>query len=198
MANIEKLVPFILKWESGTTDKKLTGEQLFEKAKKKGFSDDKDDDGGATMCGVTIETYKAYCRKKGYPVPTVERLKNISYKDWLAILKTMYWDRWKADLIQSQSIANLLVDWVWSSGKYGITWPQSYLGVTTDGIAGRKTLSALDAACNSKGSQAVFKGLTDKHLAYVDWMIVRDPKKKKFRNGWLNRINDLKYEGDLI
>ena len=60
MANVERLVPFILKWESGTTDKKLTGEQLFEKAKKKGFSDDKDDDGGATMCGVTIETYKAY------------------------------------------------------------------------------------------------------------------------------------------
>ena len=27
--------------------------------------------------GVTIGTYEAYCRKKGYPKPTVERLKNI-------------------------------------------------------------------------------------------------------------------------
>ena len=198
MANVEKLVPFFLKWEAGTTDKTLVGEQLFEKARKNGFANDKDDDGGETMCGVTIATYKAYCRKKGYPVPTVERLKNISYKDWLAILKTMFWDRWQADKIQNQSIANLLVDWTWTSGKYGIMWPQSYLGVTADGIVGSKTLSALDATCNSKGSQAVFKGLTDKHLAYVDWMIARDPKKKKFRNGWLNRINDLKYEGDLI
>ena len=198
MANVEKLVPFFLKWEAGTTDKTLVGEQLFEKARKNGFANDKDDDGGETMCGVTIATYKEYCRKKGYPVPTVERLKNISYKDWLAILKTMYWDRWQADKIRNQSIANLLVDWTWTSGKYGITWPQSYLGITADGIVGSKTLSALDAACNSKGSQTVFKGLTDKHLAYVDWMIVRDPRKKKFRNGWLNRINDLKYEGDLV
>ena len=194
MANVERLVPFILKWESGTTDKKLTGEQLFEKAKKKGFSDDKDDDGGATMCGVTIETYKAYCRKKGYPVPTVERLKNISYKDWLAILKTMYWDRWKADLIQSQSIANLLVDWVWSSGKYGIIWPQSYLGVDADGIVGNQTLSALENACKDESSYEVFQDLVKRRIAYIDCIIKRDSRKKKFKNGWLNRLYDLKYE----
>ena len=165
MANVERLVPFILKWESGTTDKKLTGEQLFEKAKK-----------------------------KGYPVPTVERLKNISYKDWLAILKTMYWDRWKADLIQSQSLANLLVDWVWSSGKYGIIWPQSYLGVDADGIVGNQTLSALENACKDESSYEVFQDLVKRRIAYIDWIIKRDSRKKKFKNGWLNRLYDLKYE----
>ena len=194
MANVEKLVPFILKWESGTTDKKLTGEQLFEKARKTGFANDKDDNGGATMCGVTYNTYKAYCKKKGYPVPTVERLKNISYKDWLAILKTMFWDRWKADQIQRQSIANLLVAWVWASGKYGITRPQNYLGVDADGIVGSKTLTALEIACKEESTFEVFQDLIKRRIAYIDWVIKRNPSQMKFRKGWLNRINDLKYE----
>ena len=51
MANVEKLVPFILKWEGG-------------------FVNDPDDLGGATNKGVTLATYTQYCRKKGYPVAT--------------------------------------------------------------------------------------------------------------------------------
>lgn len=48
MADVNKLAPFILKWEGG-------------------FVNDPDDLGGATNMGVTIGTYEAYCRKKGYP-----------------------------------------------------------------------------------------------------------------------------------
>lgn len=95
MADVNKLVPFILRWEGG-------------------FVNDPDDLGGATNKGVTIATYEAYCKKKGYPKPTVERLKNLTQEEWTEILKTMYWDRWKADEIKSQSVANILVDWVWA------------------------------------------------------------------------------------
>ena len=35
MAKVESIVPFILKWETGTTGATLTNEQLFEKAKKR-------------------------------------------------------------------------------------------------------------------------------------------------------------------
>ena len=58
MASIDKLIPFILKWEGG-------------------FVNDPTDRGGATNKGVTIATYEAYCRQKGLPRPTVEQLKNI-------------------------------------------------------------------------------------------------------------------------
>ncbi len=101
MADVRKLVPFILKWEGG-------------------FVNDPDDLGGATNMGVTIGTYEAYCRKKGYSKPTVERLKNLTKEEWTEILKTMYWDRWKADEIKSQSVADILVDWVWASGAHGL------------------------------------------------------------------------------
>ena len=59
------------------------------------------------------------------------------------VLKPHYWDRWQADKIKSQSIANLLVDWVWASGKPGITRVQQILGVKQDGIVGDKLLMML-------------------------------------------------------
>ena len=124
MANVEKIVPFIIQFEAGVSPAGLTGKLLFEKARKPWYANDPDDLGGATMVGVTLATYTEYCRKKSYPRPSVERLRSMTYTQWLDILKTMFWDRWKADEIANQSIAEILVDWVWASGKYGITIPQ--------------------------------------------------------------------------
>ena len=66
MADVKELAPFILKWEGG-------------------FVNDPDDLGGATNMVVTISTYEAYCKKKGYPKPTIERLKNLSKEEWIEI-----------------------------------------------------------------------------------------------------------------
>ena len=136
MADVKKLAPFILKWEGG-------------------FVNDPDDLGGATNMGVTIATYEAYCRKKGYPKPTIERLKNLSKEEWTEILKTMYWDRWKADEIKSQSVANILVDWIWASGIHGIK------------------IARFD---------------------FIEDICRKRPANNKFKRGWLNRVNDIKFE----
>lgn len=167
-----KLVPFILKWEGG-------------------FVDDPDDLGGATNRGVTIGTYATYCKKKGYPAPTVERLKNLSEKDWAEILKTMYWDRWKADQIKSQSVANILVDWVWASGTHGIKIPQQLLGVTIDGIVGAKTLAAL----NVRNPKQLFEEIKAARVQFIEDICRKRPANNKFKKGWLNRINSLQYVG---
>lgn len=167
-----KLVPFILKWEGG-------------------FVDDPDDLGGATNRGVTIGTYATYCKKKGYPAPTVERLKNLSEKDWAEILKTLYWDRWKADDIKSQSVANILVDWVWASGVNGIKIPQQVLGVTVDGIVGTKTLAAL----NARNPKELFEEIKEARVQFIEDICRKRPANNKFKKGWLNRINNLQYVG---
>lgn len=189
MANMEKIVPFILLFETGTTGEGLTNPQIFDKARKNGFVHDPDDLGGATMCGITLETYTEYCRKKGYPRPTVERLRGINYKTWADILKTMFWDRWKADRINSQSVAEMLVDFVWSSGAYGIRIPQKALGVKTDGIVGEITL----AAVNGKEPEGLFKLLKSERLAFIDRICTTRAINRKFRKGWINRINSLKF-----
>lgn len=191
MAKVESIVPFILKWETGTTGIGLTNEQLFEKAKLKGFANDPDDLGGATMCGVTLATFTEYCRRKGYPRPTIVRLKAITYKEWLEILKTMFWDKWIADQINNESVALILVDWVWGSGKYGITIPQRAIGVTADGIVGPKTI----AAVNARDPKQLFDLIRKERLAYIERICKSRPANVKYKKGWLNRLNDIKFKG---
>ena len=101
MANVNQLAPFILKWEGG-------------------FVNDPADLGGATNMGVTIGTWKS-CGydKDGDGDIDVDDLHLLTREDVVKrVLKPHYWDRWKADLITSQSVANILVDWVWASSTF--------------------------------------------------------------------------------
>ena len=94
------------------------------------------------------------------------------------------WDKWCADNIKSQSIANILVDWVWASGKYGIIIPQKILGVTQDGVVGLKTLEAL----NARDADKLFAQLKQARINFVETIVKRNPSQKKFINGWKRRI----------
>ena len=190
MADVEKLIPHIIKWEAGIIQKR--GESLyslFERAKKSGLANDKDDLGGLTMVGVTYGTFEAYCRKKCIK-PTPFKLQTIDYSNWLDILKTLYWDRWKADEINNQSVANILVDWVWASGVHGIKRPQLLLGVTADGVVGKNTLKAV----NEYDSEELFAGIVFDREQFIDEIVRARPRNAKFKQGWLNRIRDFKYE----
>jgi len=170
MSNVILFAPFVKKWEGD-------------------FSNDPLDSGGATMHGITLYTFKVYCRAKRLPVPTVQDLKNISDEMWLDVLKTMFWDRWKADLITNQSVANLLVDFVWASGKWGIKIPQRVLGVQDDGIVGNITLSTL----NKKNQKEFFDKVWGERVKFLQNIVKNNPTQKRFIKGWINRINDLKF-----
>lgn len=172
MANPNKLIPFILSWEGG-------------------FVNDPDDLGGATNKGITIGAFRTYRQKNGLSRPSVEDLRNISDLEWSDVFKTMYWDRWKADQINSQSVANILVDWVWASGKYGIEIPQKVLDVAVDGIVGPKTIKAV----NSWDPKELFDTIKTERLAFIERIVKSRPANAKFRQGWINRINALKFEG---
>ena len=165
MADYKKLIPFILRWEGG-------------------FANDPADRGGATMKGITIGTFTTYRKSKGKPTPTVTDLKNISDQEWGDVFKSLFWDKWCADNIKSQSVANILVDWVWASGKYGITIPQRILGVAQDGVVGPKTLEAL----NARDADKLFAQLKQARINFVETIVKRNPSQKKFINGWKRRI----------
>ena len=191
MAQFDVIIPFFLKWEAGLGRHalKLPLEQMFDEARKTGFGNDPDDLGGATMCGVTLATYRTYCRDKLLPTPGVKELKAIPYAQWREIAKSMFWDMWKADEIVSQPVANILVDWVWSSGSNGIKIPQQMLGVKADGVVGPKTIAAL----NRQNPREFFYKLKERRKKFLEDIVAKSPGQKKFLKGWLNRLCCINY-----
>ena len=174
MADVRKLAPFILKWEGG-------------------FVNDPADLGGATNMGVTIGAWKS-CGydKDGDGDIDVDDLRLLTREDVVnRVLKPHYWDRWKADDIKSQSVANILVDWVWASGAHGIKIPQRLLGVSVDGIVGPKTL----AAVNARNPRELFDMIKIARFDFIEDICRKRPTNNKFKRGWMNRINDISYVG---
>ena len=109
------------------------------------------------------------------------------------VMKPHYWDKWQADQIKSQSVANLVVDWVWASGIHGIKGVQEILGVTVDGIVGVKTIAAL----NDRNARELFAEIKRARVSFIEGIIKRDPSQIIFKRGWLTRLNNINY-GSLI
>lgn len=176
MANINILAPFILSFEGG-------------------YVNDPRDPGGATNRGVTIATWRQVgYDKDGDGDIDVADLKLITPADAVSrVMKPHYWDRWQADRIKSQSVANIVVDWLWASGKHGITGVQKLLGVKVDGIIGEKTLAAL----NAQDPRALFDHIHRARARFIDQVIAGRPTSACYRAGWLRRLDYIRF-GALV
>lgn len=167
MADYKKLIPIVKKWEGGWAGNI--------------------DGMGCTNSGVTLTTFRNFYGQK----KNCNDLRKMTNDQWEHIFKEGFWNKWKADEINNQSIANLLVDYVWASGIYGIKYPQRVLGVKDDGIVGPKTLAAIN---NHPDPETLFNQLWKRRENHFI-SIAKNSYKKKFLNGWLRRLNDFKYEG---
>ena len=165
MADYKVLVPFIKRFEGG-------------------FVNDPKDRGGATNKGITMNTWRIYCNRKG-KTASVATLKAVTDAEWNDVFKSMYWDRCKADDINDQSVANMLVDWYWNSGRWAVKHLQRIINVADDGVIGNKTLTAL----NSFNAVSLFDRLKQDRLKFVENIARNNPSQKRFLRGWKNRIN---------
>ena len=172
MANFNILWPYILAWEGG-------------------YVDDPSDSGGATNKGVTIATWKLYGYDKDEDNDIDKNdVKLITEYDAIyVVLKPLYWDRARADEIEDQSVANIIVDWMWLSGVGKIKKVQELLGVKADGAVGSMTLNAI----NSADSKKLFGKIWNARKTFYDNLVAKRPKDKKFYKGWMNRLNCIGY-----
>lgn len=170
MAKMEILKPFIRSWEGG-------------------FVNDPYDRGGATKWGITIGTFRSVYGKS----KTVQDLKNMTEEQWNHVYKVLFWDKCRADEIKSQSIANILVDWVWASGALQIRKVQKILGVSVDGVIGPKTIAAINGF--NDGQRALFDRIKVQRTAFINAIAVGT--QARYKRGWSRRLGAIQW-GKLV
>ena len=121
MASFDKYAPRLKKWEGA-------------------FVDHPADAGGATMYGVTLTTFRMLFGED----KTVADLKAMTEAQWRQIMKGYFWDKCWGDMIVSQPVAEIIVDWCINSGMGMLRKIQAIVGTKVDGISGPKTVNAIN------------------------------------------------------
>lgn len=117
-----------------------------------GWSDHKDDPGGATQYGITLATYTAWRRSQGLPDPSADDLRAITEEEVEAIYQQNYWDACRCDDLPPP-IALVVFDMAVNAGpSRSARLLQEALGVKVDGIIGPETLAAARAADPQKAA----------------------------------------------
>jgi lysozyme family protein len=141
-----------------------------------------------TNFGISAPVYGEWIGR----TPTVADMKAITKPIALQIYKKNYWDAMRADSINSQSVANILVD-------HGINAGVSRAGRMMQEVLNKKFGKNLKVdgnigpisiqAINSVNSQALFNEYKTAREAY--YISLNDPT---FGAGWLNRLSKFVYE----
>ena len=151
-----------------------------------GFVDHPEDRGGVTNLGITLTTYRQYCGQD----KTIKDLLNMSYGTWCNIMKDLYWDKCLADQIENQAVAEITVDWCVNSGLQGLRKVQEIAGVKPDGIAGPKTLAAI----NGSEPKELFDRIMAARNLFYENIVKKNPSQRVFLKGWKNRLGKFKFE----
>lgn len=180
MENFLKALHKTLKWEGG-------------------LSNHSSDSGGITYRGVSLRFLKAikYDINKDGNIDELD-VKNINDNVLLYIYKTYFWDKVKAEQINSFIIQSHLFDIAVNSGaKQAIKLIQKACNtfdcdLKVDGIIGNKTMTAI----NSIDSMLLNSSLGYERILFYNTIILKNPKYKVFEKGWMNRAKDFLFKED--
>ena len=146
-----------------------------------GWSDNPADPGGATMKGITLVVYRNWKRN---PHLTKDDLKNISDQDVYDLYKQLYWDKIHGDDLPA-GIDYAVFD---SAVNMGVGRAskliQEAAGVTSDGVLGPASLSAIQKA-DTKELIEKFSHLKESFYRSLATF-------QTFGKGWLNRVAEVK------
>lgn len=155
-----------------------------------GWSDHPSDPGGATMRGVTLRTYAAWCAARGLPTPDAGRLRAIPDDHLRAVYRDLYWSPIRADHM-APALAYVAFDGAVNHGSTPAptALPQilqralRHAGrpVAVDGRIGPQTLAALAAV----PTRTMVRELVAARGAQYGRL---DHLQAAFLDGWMRRL----------
>jgi hypothetical protein len=192
MADFKKLIEHTLRWEGSiSADPRDTGALRYGNSGK--YVDKQFPNNPVhTSKGVTWGTYTEYCIKKKKATNADEFIA-MPKAVWLDIYKTVFWDSISGDKINSQAIAEILMEARWIGGslmfKALVRKLQETVGSPVDGIWGKITLDALNKYTNTKANETkLTDALLERQMQYYRGLSNWDT----YKNGWTNRIKALR------
>lgn len=180
MANYKTIIPFIRKVEGGLSKAKTDSASSYPVPDGSGYHTNK---------GVTWKTLESWKVRLG--INDLQSLIKTFYAMpdgvWENIYKWGYWDPIWGDKINSQALADTLVDWAWGAGPgRAIQKLQQFLKLSETNKMNDATLLALNNATAS--NEALFlQQFSDYKKA---WYLSLKNQEANYA-GWANRLNQL-------
>ena len=156
-----------------------------------GYSNHSNDRGGPTNYGISSWAYNRSV-ELGIISPTDLGIEQLTVEEATTIYKDLFWNdpRISIDGVDSISpdLALVLFDFSVNSGSNNsVPVLQRLLGVDVDGFVGPQTLEAIrDYPGN------LVEDYLDARQDYYDRLVESDPTQEKFKDGWKNRLIDLR------
>jgi lysozyme family protein len=144
-----------------------------------GWSDHKDDPGGATMKGVTLATFSNFL---GRPA-TKDELRNISDEQINAIYHRNYWGRVAGDRLSSGLDLSVFDMAVNAGVSRSVRMLQEIVGSTPDGVLGPRTL----AAVAEQDTLSLIRQYAEERRRFYKSLKTFDV----FGRGWLRRVDEV-------
>ena len=149
-----------------------------------GFVDNPNDHGGATMKGITLETYRIF--KKNTHL-TANDLKKISDMEVSVIYFNGYWNACHCSDLPS-GIDYCVFDFAVNAGfGRSIKTLQKAVGADVDGVLGSITLALI----NKFNKISLINAFSDQKISFYKNIVERNPSQVEFFRGWMNRIEEV-------
>jgi len=177
MADFKIIIPFILNAEGG-------------------YVNNPSDNGHETNKGVTWATWVVFY---GDTTASHNQFLAMPPDQWGNIFKAGYWDKIYGGAINSQRVANMIADWVWTSGTY---YPEEHIQqlinhifkkhLAVDWVFGPATIDSI----NSADEELLYQNLFLRRIQYYHDVVEMaqskgDHSQDQFLQGWLDRVSRL-------
>lgn len=145
-----------------------------------GFSNHPDDPGGATMKGVTLETFRRHFGAD----KTVTDLRHITQEQLARVYRLGYWDKCRCDQLPT-GIDYAVFDLAVNSGPgRAAKFLQAAVGAEQDGVIGPNTIDKV----GSNAQPSIINSICDQRLAFLRGLRTFSV----FGVGWTKRVADVR------